>query len=206
MTTLLSLGILVVVILMATQAVRFRAMGLKLLAVEQAYRFHQLRDSLYRLVAHGKLREETPTYWFLSLIINLAIRNAGEWRLKHLLKVAKATQTEALDRSKGVLSDIMAHDRDVQELAAETVLAVRKMVVQNELVDYGVRIALWFKRQRRWFRSIIPVVRAALQRVSMEYVGAVVTIISIDLDVMPVLCTEQGHRKPRVPSRMRIAV
>src|SRR5208282_2557351 len=84
---------------------------------EQCFRFHDFRDRLQLLTIAGKIQPGSQLHDFLLMTVNVAIRNAGVFKLRDLIEITKAVRSETDD--KKLQDHIREYPTEVQALASE---------------------------------------------------------------------------------------
>lgn len=174
---------------------------------QHEYRFHALRDRLCALVVDGDLDGNGPTFRLLCLTLNLAIRNAGRWRMKHMARLGRFATSEAFDDVADFFGDIERQPAVVQLVAKETFLALQEMLTRNLWVDVGVRVHRW-RQQRRQQKSqragrLSDRIKYAFAKWAPHYVAIVGTVTAIESVLIPRIqmllpaqTTSQDHLQP----------
>lgn len=139
MTSLLvGLVALALAVLVQSLALRSRARSLRI--QEQAFRFHAIRDELQLLALRGDVAQSGELYQILMWTSNLAIHNAGEARLRDMVRLARVVDPRMAVVQE--LLDMKRHPKALQKLAAETFNALTMMLIVNDwLVLGGLRFA-----------------------------------------------------------------
>jgi hypothetical protein len=113
-----------------------RARGLK--AREQAFRFHAIRDELQALALKGVVDQDDSVYRFVMWTTNLYIRNAGVIKLRDILRIARAVDSEVTGGTK-LMYEVKRAPEPLQRLVGDTFTALVETLVAN---DYIVRAGL----------------------------------------------------------------
>lgn len=136
----------------------------RLKASEQAFRFHAIRDELQLLALRGELSTNSRVYEFLLWTANVAIHNAGVFKIRDMIAIAHQVRTrmEYVSASRSFSEAIMAEPKAVQHLAGETFDALAAMLVANDaLVRFGWRCTQVASGALHGFRVVIrPLVHA----------------------------------------------
>lgn len=136
-------------------------------AREQAYQFHSLRDRLQLLASEDHVKQTSLTYSFLMRTLNLAIRNAGVFKLRELLDLAsKVRQSVEETHFEKICEDIQRHDAEVQKLAEEVFQEFFRMLVENDwLVSSGLRVRSYVKSSVSHLAPIVALVDGGVTKV-----------------------------------------
>lgn len=128
----MGLWVAVIFLLLAAliETLVFRKRRVQLRRNTQSFYFHDFRDRLQLLAIAGKIRSDSEPYTFLLFTINVAIRNAGEFKLRHLVDMSRSVKEEGeLDQLK---TDLEKYPIEVQTLASEVLSRFAWMLVAND--------------------------------------------------------------------------
>jgi hypothetical protein len=101
--------------------------------VEQAYRFHELRDELQMLTLCGQLASTSRVYSCLMGMINVCIRNAGVFRVRDALDIAARVE-QRLKPADRFTEEVRQSEPAVQELAGKVFLSFARMLISNDWI------------------------------------------------------------------------
>jgi|SRR5579862_1794050 len=96
---------------------------------EQCFKFHDFRDRLQLLTLAGKIRPDSELHNFLLMTVNVAIRNAGVFKLRDLLEITKTVNKETDEKLQ---DHIREYPTEVQALASEVCSSFAWMLVAND--------------------------------------------------------------------------
>ena len=161
-------GMFFLAVAMVIQRVAVWRQERRAIAREQAFRFHALRDELQEMAVRGDVVSNDRSYLVLMSILNLCIRNAGAFRLRDLVQLARRVDDRV--ESTTVSSSLRSAPESVQDLTERTIHTVGQMLVQNDkLVALGVRCYVF------WHRRIAAPLQSLLRSVAPDYAFTVRT-------------------------------
>lgn len=129
-------------------SIRFRYRALR--TMEHQHRFHGLRDELQELALRGVLSVDSATYSFAMWIINVAIRNAGEMKLRDALWLAERVDSHVRRAGKDVWDDFRRQPEEVHRLVGRTFVELGRLMAANDpLVAFGLRVHSWRSHSTR---------------------------------------------------------
>jgi hypothetical protein len=135
----------------------------RLKASEQAFRFHAIRDELQLLAMHGEVRTDSRVYQFLLWTANVAIHNAGVFKIRDMIAIAHQVRTrmEVVAASRSFDEAVKAEPKAVQHITGETFDALAAMLVANDaLVRMGWSCSQVASGALHGFRVVIrPLIR-----------------------------------------------
>ena len=151
---LLGLSLAAVAVTIQRMLLASRARSLR--ARELSFRFHEVRDGLQRFVIDGRLSSESRAYSMLMSGTNLAIKNCGAMKLKHLLNMALQVDAAV---TRQTFKDIESQEDEVKELAGSFFEAFAQMLVNNDgVVRYSVRAIQAFEQSWHILKPTITLV------------------------------------------------
>jgi hypothetical protein len=146
-----------------TETIVFRKRRALLRKNAQYFQFHDLRDRLQLLTIAGKIQPASEPYRFLMFTINVAIRNAGEFKLRHLVDMSQTVKQETDGEELADL--IRQYPTEVQALASEVYGRFAWMLVAND------DIAVWLFRG---FSSLTKIANEAVVKCVKSVVARLV--------------------------------
>lgn len=175
----LMVGLVALAVAVMIQRLILRSRARTLVAREQAFRFHAIRDELQLLALRGDVEQQSGPYEFLMWTTNLAIRNAGTMKLRDVVRIVRAIDFKMAELpTRQLENELASSPKPLQRLAADTFEALTKMLVANDtLVRGGLYCAELTARTwalcRPAFRFLIHRVDALAQHVAPSHAEAV---------------------------------
>jgi len=135
-------------------------------ARQQAFHFHAIRDELQYLALKGEVDPHCELYEFLMFTSNLAIRNAGIFRLRDLIRLARTVKQEIPDRFVGMIE---SQPESLQRLAGQTFVALTQMLIANDpIVRAGVECFISANRAKEFVRPIVKSVVSGVDTIARQ--------------------------------------
>lgn len=105
----------------------------RLRVTEQSFTFHKLRDELQLLAVDGQIEVDSHLYGFLSVMLNLGIRNAGTLRASQVVQMAKTRTHEFDDDSNdSLVRHVKMYNPQVQHFVGKCFYEFSRMLVLND--------------------------------------------------------------------------
>lgn len=166
-----------------TETLVFRSRRALLKKNAQCFQFHDFRDRLQLLTIAGKIQPDSEPYKFLMFTINVAIRNAGEFKLRHLVDMSHAVKRETNEQK--LQDHIGEYPTEVQALASEVCSSFARMLVAND------DLAVWL------FKGL-----SLLTKIANEAVVRCVKLIVVRLAPQHVQVVREANDYDRLGKRL----
>lgn len=167
MTNSLLAGLAGVSIALVVQRLALRKHKKSARSTLQAFQFHDARDRLQELAISGAIEPDSPTYRFLWMAINLAIKNAGAMRLRDVMRVASEVDREAREQYQQLVEDLEDQPESVRDLYVSVMHTLTETLIANDvLVRLGYRVGMTVGHLTGGMRQLGATVLRLMDRVA----------------------------------------